>query len=94
LTIGRYEFRRDVVTVARYDVRGRRSHRVTVPDRMIDWLLALVKLFARDEEPNISIVPVAVGTDISFGSLSSTSYRASTFVTSRRDDAFSFSGTS
>ena len=69
--------------VAQYEVLGWRSEKATRPGRDDRQLLTLVKPHARDQEPNVSIVPN--WTDISFASFPSTSYWA--FIGSLRDES-------
>jgi hypothetical protein len=78
--------RRDSMKVAQYEVLGWRSQKATRPGRDDRRPLMFVKAHARDQEPNVSIVPA--GTDISFSAFPSTSYWP-TFIGSLRDQVSS-----
>ena len=79
--------RRDPMKVAQHEVLGWRSEKAICPGRDDRHLLTLVMPHAKDQEPNVSIVPN--GTDILFfASFPSTSYWA-TFVESLWDESSS-----
>ena len=81
--------RRDPMKVAQHEVLGWRSEKATRPGRDDRHLLRLVMPHSKDQEPNVSIVPNANGTDILFlASFPSTSYWA-TFVESLWDESSS-----